>query len=59
MDLSLEDVLFQWTFYNHPALLQDPELFEQLLRFIHAVLATAVREERAAAVRRTLKPSSS
>lgn len=59
MDLSVEDILFEWALYHHPALLQDPELFEGLIRFIHAVLSAAVREERAATTRRILKSSSS
>ena len=57
MDLSVEDVLFEWALYHHPHLLQDPDLFEGLLRFIHAVLSVAVREERAATTRRILKAS--
>ena len=57
MDIGVEDILFEWALYHHPHLLQDPELFEGLLRFIQAVLSVAVREERAATTRRILKTS--
>jgi hypothetical protein len=52
-------VLFEWALHHHPSLLQDPDLFAGLLRFIHAVLTVAVREERAATTRRLLKTSTS
>jgi len=59
MDFAIEDVLFQWALYHHPALLYEEELFDGLVKFIHAVLAAAVREERAAALRRVLTSSPS
>lgn len=59
MHIAVDDVLYAWAVHHSPDLLQDPEPFDGLLRFIDAVLAAAVREERAAAIRRLLRVSPS
>lgn len=59
MDIAIEDVLYVRALHHCPYLLQDQELFDALLRFIHALLAQTARQERAATLQRLLRVSSS
>ena len=59
MEITIEDLLYEWALYRFPHLLQDPELFEGLIRFVDALLTAAVRRERADAYQRLLRVSTS
>lgn len=43
---TVEDPLFLWCLYQCPALLQDQELFNKLVLFIHQLLLSALQDER-------------
>jgi hypothetical protein len=58
-DVCLSDVLFAWCLHHCPQVLQDEELFDELLLFIHRLLVETARKESRAAVRRAVQPSRS
>lgn len=42
----LEELLFRFCLSQYPALLQEEEVFDQLLRFVHGLLRRAKHSER-------------
>ena len=57
MDICLNDILFQWCFYHCPALLEDEDLFDELLMFIHRLIKETVQKERKSVYERLAKVS--
>lgn len=55
--VTLHNVLFQWALYHCPLLLEDEELFSELLQFIHHLLVQTARTEARAGARRAVQPS--
>lgn len=58
-DICLNDKLFTLLLHSRPDVLQDSDLFNRLLLFIHREILEAVRKERRATTERLLRSSRS